>query len=163
MQHGIVLSTITDIIDQYFNSYDRFSTFGDGLYFAIYGLVVLYAFVYLASRGHGDKNPHDAAFKGLSPAIVITLFAALLGFSKPMLGVILFIVYYLTMKFGGKMPTYNWVRVMIYITILLSIGAFLSHELGFFFLLLMFGIMYVQGNMRLDAKKKEEKNKDKKK
>ncbi len=158
----IILTGLTDIIDQYFNSYDRFSTFGDGLYYAIYGIVVLYSFVYIASRGHAE-NSHKAAFDGLYPAIVITLFAALMGFTKPMLGVILFIVYYLTMKFGDKMPTYNWVRVMIQITFLLAIGAFLTHEIGFFFLIVMFAIMYLQGNMRFDAKKKAKKIEEKKK
>lgn len=158
----LLILEISDIIDQYYNSYAKFNEFQDGLFFAIYGITILYVFCYLASRGH-TENPHADAFEIMVPVSIVALFASLLGFTKPITGVFVLVTYYFATRANVKMRFLRFTRFVIYVSLALGIGAYLSAEVGFFYLLILFGAMYIQGNMRLEEKKKVKKSEEKKK
>lgn len=152
---------LSDLITQYLYSYTKFATVTDGGLLEIaYGITTFYIFGYLAARGKFD-NPHQIAFEGLFPAIVVVLFLAILGVPNVFKGMALFAVYYATIRLTSSMSNEDFFRIVIYITLALGISAFLTKTVAFFYLLMIYTVYYIQGNMRIRDNEKKAKQKAK--
>lgn len=150
----IFLDLISDSIYVY-GGFNPFSTLEIDL--VIRSIIIFYCFGYFSLRGEVD-NPHDIVFNNIYPSIIAALFMTLLGFPAVFIGIVYFGLWYWRIKTLGKVPWPAFVRLFIYVSILMAFFLFIPHYLSLIFIAVLIGTSYIQSEFRFREKRQHEKH-----